>query len=112
MESEPMWWLVIARPLGETKEPEPPLLKRMEAFMARSRQASVRSKSYFFLSRSFGRLLRTHMPSSARAVRAHRKKQTRARSFMVDPCQRALDLNGSEPGRRAKNRCLRSRSRL
>src|SRR5262249_3766605 len=45
--------------------PEPPLLKRIDAFLARSSQASVRSKSYFFFSRARGGSLSSHIPSSA-----------------------------------------------
>src|SRR5579864_4330167 len=60
-----MWWLVTTRPSGETKLPEPPLLKRIEAFCTFSSQGAVISKLYFCLSRARGGWLTSHMPSSA-----------------------------------------------
>src|SRR5262245_28745801 len=59
-----MWWLVMRRPVGETNDPEPPLLKRTDASRVCSSQASVKSKPYFALSCSRGGSLRSHMPSS------------------------------------------------
>src|SRR5262249_48609003 len=63
-----MWWLVTMSPSAETKPPEPPLLKRTEAFWACSSQASVRSKLYFSLRSCRGGLFSSHMPSSARTA--------------------------------------------
>src|SRR5215471_13017190 len=63
-----MWWLVTISPSDETKPPDPPLLKRTDAFCACSSQASVRSKSYFFFSSDRGGSFSSHMPSSARTL--------------------------------------------
>src|SRR6266536_438333 len=75
-----MWWLVATRPSGETKPPEPPLLKRTDARMARFSQASSRSNLYFVLSSSRGGRLSSHIPSSARA---ERREQVRSRAAIA-----------------------------
>src|SRR5262249_3028766 len=53
-------------PSAETKPPEPPLLKRTEAFCACSSQVSVRSKPYFSLRSCRGGVFSSQLPSSAR----------------------------------------------
>src|SRR4051812_1188429 len=63
--SAPTWWLVITRPSAETNDPEPPLLNRTADDRRCSIQSGVGSKPYFSLSVSSGRLLKTHIPSSA-----------------------------------------------
>src|SRR5437588_308086 len=65
-----MWWLVTTRPSGETKEPEPPLLKRTDAFWTCSNQPLGGAKPYLSLSNLRGGRLGNHIPSSARPVRA------------------------------------------
>src|SRR5262249_29538973 len=61
------WWLVMTRPSGETKEPEPPLLKRTEDFWTCSSQSLEGSKPYLSLRIFRGGLLNSHRPSSAGA---------------------------------------------
>src|SRR5262245_7952719 len=55
----------MTRPSAETKEPEPPLLKRTEAFCTCSSQPLGNSKPYLALRILRGGLLKSHMPSSA-----------------------------------------------
>src|SRR5262249_5707696 len=73
-----MWWLVSTSPPDETKLPDPPLLKRTDAFWTRSNQALSRSKPYFFWRTSRGGLVNSHMPSSEYTVitgpTAHQRK--------------------------------------
>src|SRR5262245_50621722 len=57
----------MTRPSAETKEPEPPLLKRTDDCCTCSSHLLVGSKLYFFLRVSRGGWLNNHMPSSARA---------------------------------------------
>src|SRR4051794_7468885 len=57
----------MTRPSAEMNEPEPPELKRTDAFCKCSYQASGLSKPYFCLSCLRGGLLNSHMPSSAGA---------------------------------------------
>src|SRR5262245_20123399 len=73
-----MWWLVTISPSGETNEPDPPLLKRTDAFWARASQSGVRSKPYLALRWSRGGSLTSHMPSSAGAVMGSSPRVTRA----------------------------------
>src|SRR5579862_5257632 len=64
-------------PSAETKEPEPPLLKRTEDRRVWSSHSLVRSKPYLDLTRAVGGKLKSHMPSSAAAATAkERTKQT------------------------------------
>ena len=67
-ESAATWWLVTSKPSGETNPPDPPLLSRTEASIARFTHSSVRSKPYFSLSCCLGGLLSNHIPSSETAV--------------------------------------------
>ena len=57
MQPRPTWWLVIMRPSGETKEPEPPSMKRTEARRSWSSHSVVGSKPYFSLSGLRGRVV-------------------------------------------------------
>src|ERR1019366_9984874 len=57
----------MTRPPAETKEPEPPLLKRTDSFMRCASHGVVTSKLYFAWSWALGGLEKSHMPSSARA---------------------------------------------
>ena len=57
MQPRPTWWLVIMRPSGETKEPEPPSMKRTEARRTWSSHSFVGSKPYFSLSCFDGRVV-------------------------------------------------------
>src|SRR5437867_2746874 len=66
MAPRPTWWLVMTRPSGEMKEPEPPG-KRTEDFWTCSYQVGGLSKPYFSLSNFSGGWLNSHMPSSAAA---------------------------------------------
>ncbi len=45
MHAMPTWWFVIISPSGETKDPEPPSLKRTEARRTLSSQAGVGVKA-------------------------------------------------------------------
>src|SRR5579884_4346352 len=63
-----MWWLVTISPSAETKLPEPPLLKRTDAFWARSNHSSVRLKPCLSLRYWRGGSLSSHIPSSAFTV--------------------------------------------
>src|SRR5262245_42799979 len=65
------WWLVITRPSGETKEPEP-LGKRTDDFWTCSYHLSSLSKPYFSARYFLGGLENSHMPSSARRAGASR----------------------------------------
>src|SRR5258706_3358942 len=87
----PTWWLVITRPLAETREPEPPAPMRTEDFWMCSSQASLIAKPYFFWIAALGTRSKGHMPSSARRnpPRAARRGRTRS--------QRSLDM-GSPGG--------------
>src|SRR6266566_4495612 len=88
-----MWWLVAIRPSGETKPPEPPLLKRTDAFWSCSSQASVRSKSYFFLSSCRGGSVSSHMPSSARTrATGFSTSQNRASDRTANKDERCLTV--------------------
>src|SRR5262245_22643555 len=73
-----MWWFVTTRPCGETKEPEPPLLKRTEAFWTCSSQPSGGSNWYLSLRIFRGGLLNNHIPSSARLRGEAPQASTRA----------------------------------
>src|SRR5206468_11530073 len=64
-QSAPTWWFDMTRPYGDTKDPEPPLLKRTEDFCTWSSHSLVSSNPYFSLSCLRGGLLKSHMPSSA-----------------------------------------------
>src|SRR4051794_10015622 len=66
--SAPTWWLVITRPSAETNEPEPPLLNRTADERRRVIHSGVGSKPWRSLSDFSGRLLKTHIPSSACTV--------------------------------------------
>src|SRR5436309_2066906 len=78
MQPRPTWWLVIIRPSGETKEPEPPSLKRTEASRTRSSHSLPGAKPYFSLSSFNGRLSKVHMPSSAAARAGRARTASRA----------------------------------
>src|SRR5262249_10941464 len=54
-------------PSGETKEPEPPLLKRMDDFWTCSSQGAEGSKPCFSWRSFRGGVVNSHMPSSAEA---------------------------------------------
>ena len=56
MQPSPTWWFVIMRPSGETKEPEPPSMKRTEARRTLSSHSFVGSKPYFAFSCASGGL--------------------------------------------------------
>src|SRR5947209_4311207 len=58
----------MTRPAAETNEPEPPLLKRTAAERRWSIHPLGGSKPYFDFRVFRGRLLKTHIPSSARAL--------------------------------------------
>src|SRR5579859_3917889 len=58
----------MTSPSAETKDPEPPLLKRTDDFCTCSSHSAVGSKSYFSLSSLVGGALNSHMPSSAFAL--------------------------------------------
>ena len=73
----PTWWLVMTRPSGETKLPEPPELNRTLERRTCSSHLSVGSKSYF-LSCARGGLLNNHMPSSPRIVSGVMNRPRRA----------------------------------
>ena len=71
--SAPTWWLVRTRPSAETNEPDPPLLKRTEAFCRWSSHSCSTLKSYFFLS-SFGRQVVEQPHTLVGAERRHRQQ--------------------------------------
>src|SRR3954452_5144922 len=97
--SAPTWWLVITRPSAETNEPEPPLLNRTADDRRCSIHPGVGAKPYLSWSCLSGRLLKTHIPSSAHTIpvppRAMAAKMARAAlarrrvmetgSSMIDP---------------------------
>src|ERR1700722_8225380 len=70
MQVAPTWWLVKASPSEETKEPEPPLLKRTEESCTCCSQGLVSSNPYLTLIWAVGGKLNSHMPSSAAATPA------------------------------------------
>src|SRR5437867_1588457 len=98
MQPRPTWWLVIMRPSGETKEPEPPSLKRTEASRTLSSHSLAGVKPYCSCRSFSGGLSKVHMPSSA-AARAGR---TRAASRAARQRERAL-MNGP-PGEAVRRR--------
>ena len=51
--------------VGETNDPEPPLLNRTEPRRTWSSQSWVGSNPYFALTLSLGKALKSHIPSSA-----------------------------------------------
>src|SRR5262249_28043182 len=67
MASLATWWFVMIRPLGDTNEPDPPLLKRMDDFCTCSSQAADGSKLCLSCNSLRGGLVNSHMPSSAEA---------------------------------------------
>src|SRR5262245_49491693 len=77
--SAPTWWLVMHSPSGEMNDPEPPLLKRMEAFWSFSSHCFVGSNLCFF-SCARGGLLNSHMPSWALAAGARARAAISASS--------------------------------
>src|SRR5207302_1343007 len=60
----------MTRPSADTNDPDPPLLKRIEERWRWSSHSSDGSKSYRSLRIFRGGLLKSHMPSSARAGEA------------------------------------------
>ena len=64
MHSCEQWWLVITRPLGDTKLPEQPPASRTDERRTWSSQAWSGLKPYFCATRSDGNWLSSHMPSS------------------------------------------------
>src|SRR6516164_7096435 len=93
----------MTSPSGETKEPEPPLLKRTEDFCTCSYHSGPGSKPYFSLRSFLGGLLNSHMPSPAtrsetgtiivRPSNPKRRKNRRMDVYSVN----MIENIGSEP---------------
>src|SRR4051812_32689553 len=81
MHSWAQWWLVITSPSAETKLPEQPPARRAEERRTWSSHAWSGAKPYFLLTACEGKLLKVHIPSSARAAEPA-STASRANRFM------------------------------
>src|SRR5262245_54903098 len=113
MQEWAQWWLVITSPSAETKLAEQPWARRAEDRRTCSSQASSTLTPYFCLTLSLGKLLKVHIPSSARAGVESRTPSTRnaAVVFMVAPPRggpaKLLPLRGPSKPTRCRPGTLR-----